>query len=332
MTSSAVRHRIPRTWSGVILRLNDNGTTPADNPFLTGFRGFGTCSLTGSEHVRDRVRPRVGSAVDQQIADDAFDEMNSWNADERGLGPDHGAGGAHPAVQTDRDDAALGRAACSEQRSSRSAGRRPTSPTARKRRLRLHRPAGIALQRSGVQLALRDAPSGDRLPPAALSARSIRTIYRPAGAATPLTMGGYLFRFNLTGNRRKIAVDDPRLDDRHGQQREARHHGEREPALRHGLASERTSRPARTEPVRGFPDAGRGLRDLPSLMLGAFPEGRSWPPLRGLQLGYTYGAIRFRRGRFSGRAASVPGRPRKTTGDQQQVRMTIAHSLSLPNQ
>jgi hypothetical protein len=35
-----------------------------------------------------------------------------------------------------------------------------------------------------------------------------------AGAATPLTAGGYLFHFNLTGNRRRIAVDDPRLTDR----------------------------------------------------------------------------------------------------------------------
>jgi hypothetical protein len=26
--------------------------------------------------------------------------------------------------------------------------------------------------------------------------------------------GGYLFHFDLTGNRRKIAVDDPRLEDR----------------------------------------------------------------------------------------------------------------------
>ena len=34
------------------------------------------------------------------------------------------------------------------------------------------------------------------------------------GAATPLLAGGYLFRFNLTGNRRKIGVDDPRLEDR----------------------------------------------------------------------------------------------------------------------
>ena len=34
------------------------------------------------------------------------------------------------------------------------------------------------------------------------------------GAATPQTVGGYLFHFNLTGNRRKIAVDDARLEDR----------------------------------------------------------------------------------------------------------------------
>ena len=34
------------------------------------------------------------------------------------------------------------------------------------------------------------------------------------GAATPLTMAGHLFRFNLTGNWRSIAVDDPRLEDR----------------------------------------------------------------------------------------------------------------------
>ena len=34
------------------------------------------------------------------------------------------------------------------------------------------------------------------------------------GAATPALEGGYLFRFNLTGNRAKIGVDDPRLEDR----------------------------------------------------------------------------------------------------------------------
>jgi glucose/arabinose dehydrogenase len=34
------------------------------------------------------------------------------------------------------------------------------------------------------------------------------------GAATPNLQGGHLFHFNLTGNRQKVAVDDPRLADR----------------------------------------------------------------------------------------------------------------------
>jgi glucose/arabinose dehydrogenase len=34
------------------------------------------------------------------------------------------------------------------------------------------------------------------------------------GAATANLAGGYLFHFNLTGNRNKVAVDDPRLEDR----------------------------------------------------------------------------------------------------------------------
>jgi glucose/arabinose dehydrogenase len=34
------------------------------------------------------------------------------------------------------------------------------------------------------------------------------------GAARPFAAGGFIWHFNLTGNRRKIAVDDPRLEDR----------------------------------------------------------------------------------------------------------------------
>ena len=34
------------------------------------------------------------------------------------------------------------------------------------------------------------------------------------GGARDLLAGGHLFHFNLTGNRRKIGVDDPGLDDR----------------------------------------------------------------------------------------------------------------------
>ncbi|MGH2529697.1 MAG: hypothetical protein ACRDH0_10275, partial [Actinomycetota bacterium] len=34
------------------------------------------------------------------------------------------------------------------------------------------------------------------------------------GFSVPEPLGGPLFRFDLTGNRKKVAVDDPRLDDR----------------------------------------------------------------------------------------------------------------------
>ncbi len=34
------------------------------------------------------------------------------------------------------------------------------------------------------------------------------------GAATPLLEGGYLFRFELSGDRRGVEVEDPRLRDR----------------------------------------------------------------------------------------------------------------------
>ena len=37
------------------------------------------------------------------------------------------------------------------------------------------------------------------------------------GAARPFLEGGFLWHFNLTGNRQKIGVDDPRLEDRVGQ-------------------------------------------------------------------------------------------------------------------
>ena len=34
------------------------------------------------------------------------------------------------------------------------------------------------------------------------------------GAARPSLVGGHLFHLNLTGNRRKVGVADPRLEDR----------------------------------------------------------------------------------------------------------------------
>jgi aldose sugar dehydrogenase len=50
-----------------------------------------------------------------------------------------------------------------------------------------------------------------------LSSRALGPQYRNdlfVGGARPFLEGGHLFRLNLTGNRRKVGVDDPRLEDR----------------------------------------------------------------------------------------------------------------------
>jgi aldose sugar dehydrogenase len=50
-----------------------------------------------------------------------------------------------------------------------------------------------------------------------VSSRSLGPQYQGnmiLGAARPTLQGGQLFRFRLSGNRRQVAVDDPRLEDR----------------------------------------------------------------------------------------------------------------------
>ena len=57
------------------------------------------------------------------------------------------------------------------------------------------------------------APGGRRF----LSGRALGPQYEATCSSVlglPLLEGGYLFRFNLTGNRRMVGVDDPRLEDR----------------------------------------------------------------------------------------------------------------------
>ena len=205
----------PAHLSGVILRLNDNGTTPADNPFLTSGSAVGDVFAYGLRNTFGiAFDPVSGALWDQQNADDAFDEMNRVERGMNGgwvqiMGP---VGRIQQFKQIETTLPPSG--GLPEQRSSRSAGRRPTSPTARRRRSR------ACTSCRDRTTAIRSSAGSFATPPAGigfLSSRALGPQYQNdlfAGAATPLTMGGYLFRFNLTGNRRKIAVDDPRLDDR----------------------------------------------------------------------------------------------------------------------
>ena len=207
--------------SGAILRLNADGTTPSDNPFF-GVAGGDEASANIRRLFAYGLRntfgidfdPVSGNLWDQQNADDAFDELNLV---ERGMN----GGWIQVMGPVDR----IAQFKQIEQTLPPSGG----IPGAQLQQIRWP-PSNIADTPAQALSRLFVLP-GSRysdpefswkfaVPPAAigfLSGRGLGPQYANdlfAGAATPLTAGGYLFRFNLTGNRRQIAVDDPRLEDR----------------------------------------------------------------------------------------------------------------------
>jgi hypothetical protein len=209
--------------SGVILRLNDDGSTPSDNPFVAAGRQIGGEAGANIQRLfayglRNTFGiafdPGSGNLWDQQNADDAFDELNRV---ERGLngGWIQLMGPATRIAQFKQIELAL-----------------PPSggvPGAQLQQLRWP-PNNIADTPQEALSRLFMLPGSHysdpefswkfAVPPAGigfLSSRALGPQYTNdlfVGAATPSTGGGHLFRFNLTGNRQNIAVDDPRLEDR----------------------------------------------------------------------------------------------------------------------
>jgi glucose/arabinose dehydrogenase len=209
--------------SGVILRVNPDGSTPADNPFFAvGAERGGEAGTNIQRLFAYGLRntfgiafdPVSGSLWDQQNADDAFDELNRV---ERGMngGWIQVMGPVSRIAQFKEIELTL-----------------PPSggiPGAQLQQIRWP-PTNLANTPAEALSRLFELPGSHysdpefswkfAVPPAAigfLKSRALGPQYQNdlfAGAATPLTAGGYLFRFNLTGNRRNVAVDDPRLEDR----------------------------------------------------------------------------------------------------------------------
>ncbi len=203
--------------TGVILRLNDDGSTPSDNPFFAaGASRGGEVGANIQKIFAYGVRnsfgmafdPLSGNLWDQQNGDDSFDEINLV---ERGMN-----GGW---VQV------MGPL-------SRLSQYKEIETTFGARNLQQLRwlPTNIADTPAEALSRLFVLPGSHysdpefawkwAVPPASIGfvkGRGLGPQFEGdlfVGAATPLTAGGYLFRFNLTGNRKKIAVDDPRLEDR----------------------------------------------------------------------------------------------------------------------
>jgi glucose/arabinose dehydrogenase len=204
--------------TGVVLRLNDNGSTPTDNPFA----GNTTAGEVGA-NIRKIFsyghRNSFGMAFDpdprgtgnlwlEENGDDSFTELNR---DEPGMN-----GGwvqiAGPvariaqfkAIETTFPPVGLQQA------------RWPPSNIANTPQEALSR----LFMLPGAHYSDPEFAWKFEVAPAALgflNSRALGPQYEGdlfLGGATANLLGGHLFHFNLTGNRRQIAVDDPRLADR----------------------------------------------------------------------------------------------------------------------
>jgi aldose sugar dehydrogenase len=203
--------------TGVILRLNDDGSTPIDNPFFsTGSAIGGEVGINIQKIFSYGHRNSFGMAFDplsgnlwlQENGDDSFSELNRVLPGMNGgwvqiMGP---VSRLHQYKEIE------------------------TSPTFFGLQQIRWSPENIADNKQEAIERLFMLPNAHYADPLfswkyEISPAGLGFIQSKAlgpqfygnlilGAARDLLEGGHLFRIKLTGNRRKVAVDDPRLEDR----------------------------------------------------------------------------------------------------------------------
>ena len=213
--------------TGVILRLNDNGSTPEDNPFFAAGTAMGDqAGLNVQKVFAYGLRNGFGMAFDpksgvlweQENGDDSFSELNA-------VLPGFNSGWVQIMGPPERLD--------QYKAIETTVTPNPPDPFAE---------TYFGLQQlrwSPVNIANTPAEALSRLfmlPGAHYSAPEFSWKFEVApgaigfvsgsalgpqydgdlfvAGARPFLEGGHLFHFNLTGNRRRIGVDDPRLEDR----------------------------------------------------------------------------------------------------------------------
>lgn len=206
--------------TGVILRLNADGSTPATNPFFAAGAGIrGDVGRNIQKIFSYGHRNSFGLAVDmdprgagnvwlEENGDDSFSELNRVPPGTNG-GWVQIAGPVSRIAEfkaTETSPAFFGL---------QQARWPPTliADTPAQALSRLFMLPGATYRDPEFSWRFEVAPGGIGF----LNSRALGPQYSGdlfMGAATPLLAGGYLFRFNLTGNRLKIGVDDPRLEDR----------------------------------------------------------------------------------------------------------------------
>jgi aldose sugar dehydrogenase len=207
--------------TGVILRLNDDGSTPADNPFVRAAAAIAArAGAEAGENVRKvfayGIRNSFGMAFDpiggalwiQMNGDDSFDEIERVDA---GLN----SGWIQIIGPADRIAEFKGIETTFGARTLQQLRWPPTNlaDTPDEARARLFMLPGAHDSDPEFSWRWAVAPAGIGF----VRGRALGPQYEGdlfVAAARTTLENGYLFHFNLTGNRRKIGVDDPRLDDR----------------------------------------------------------------------------------------------------------------------
>ena len=203
--------------TGVVLRLEDDGTTPTDNPFFAAGAAIGGEVGANIQRIFSYGhRNSFGMAVDhrtggvwlQENGDDSFSELNRVEPGSNG-GWIQIAGPVDRIAQYKQIETTFGGQNLQQLRWP------PTNiaDTPAQALSRLFMLPGAQYSDPEFSWKWEVAPGGIGF----VEGRGLGPQFDGdlfVGAATPNLAGGYLFHFNLTGNRAKIGVDDPRLDDR----------------------------------------------------------------------------------------------------------------------
>jgi glucose/arabinose dehydrogenase len=204
-------------YTGVIIRLNDDGSTPADNPFAGVTEAVSPEALanihrTYAYGVRNSFGmafdPESGALWDEQNGDDSFDELNR-------VEPGANLGWVQVMGPIDRI-AEFKQIETTRPPSDLQQLRWPPTniaDTPDEARSRLFMLPGAHYDDPEFSWKFAVAPAAIGF----LNSRALGPQYAGdlfVGASRTTLDDGYLFHFNLTGNRRKIGVDDPRLEDR----------------------------------------------------------------------------------------------------------------------
>ena len=212
-------------FTGVIIRLNPDGTTPTDNPFFAAGAAIqGQVGANIQKIFAYGLRngfgmdfdPVSGALWEQENGDDSFSELNRADPGFNSgwvqiMGPPERIA-QYKAIETSpENDPCLG------------------TPYFGLQQLRwspvlIADSAGEAMSRlfvlPGSHYSAPEFSWKFEVSPGAIGfvrGRGLGPQYENdlfMGGARSFLQGGHLFHFNLTGNRRKIGVDDPRLEDR----------------------------------------------------------------------------------------------------------------------